>query len=773
LCVALPFPCRASDDASSPIGFNRDVRPLLAEKCFTCHGPDKNKREADLRLDVRDSAVADRGGYQVIVPGNPDDSLLLDRVTSDDEDERMPPAGVGKSLSPRDVEILRAWIAQGAEYQPHWSFVPPQRPPLPTASRPDWVRNPIDLFILARLEQEGLAPSPDADRRTLIRRLAFDLTGLPPTPDAVDAFVADGSPSAYEQLVDQFLASEHFGERMATYWLDVVRYADSGGYHSDNERSVWLYRDYVIRAFHQNYAFDRFTMEQIAGDLLPDATIEQKVASGYNRLLQTTEEGGAQPQEYTLKYQSDRVRNTAAAWLGITMGCCECHDHKYDPFTMKDFYSLGAFFADVQEKAVGRQDQMGWPSPEQEAQLAPLNQELAQLREALSSATEEAKPALQDKIKQKESEVERVNQTVPQTLVSVSVAPRVVRILPRGNWQDQSGEIVGPATPAVFPPATIADRQRARLDFAQWLVAPDNPLVARVFVNRLWKLFYGQGIVRTVSDFGTQGEWPTHPELLDWLAVELRDGKWDVKRLVKTLVMSHTYQQASHVTADLRQRDPNNKWLARQTSFRLGAEFIRDGALTIAGLLSPKVGGPSVKPYQPAGYWQYLNFPKREWQNDHGESLYRRGVYTHWQRTFLQPSLLAFDAPSREECTADRARSNTPLQSLALLNDPTYVEAARVFAARIVEHGGASPQDRLKYAFRQALQRLPNATEENVLMQLLENHQKQYAQAPDAAAKIVAVGEQPRPESVDNTELAAWTSAARVLLNLHETITRY
>lgn len=834
LLAAYPAGSRAADAAATPVDFNRDVRPILADKCFACHGPDESHREAELRLDVRDEALADRGGYQVVVPGKPDESELIERITSEDDDLRMPPGSTGKSLSDRDVEVLRAWIAEGGNYQTHWAWIAPQKPPVPAVSLADWPRNPIDHFVLAELHEQGLSPAPDADRRTLIRRLYFDLLGLPPAPEEVASFLADTSDDAYQRLVERLLASEHFGERMATYWLDVVRYADSGGYHSDNERSVWPFRDYVIRAFNENYPFDRFTVEQLAGDLLPDATTEQKVASGFNRLLQTTEEGGAQPKEYTAKYLADRVRNTAGAWLGVTMGCCECHNHKFDPFTIKDFYSFGAFFADVEEKAVGRQDQIALPSPEQAQQLADLEKQLAPLREELAQNTpalEEARakweqslrerldngeakkqlqkelttavvkalqtpaeqrtaeqqaaldsrfrseaPELADvraKIRSVEQRIEELRQAIPQTLISVSIAPRTVRVLPRGNWLDDSGEIVGPATPAALLDVQIGDRQRARLDLARWLVAPENPLVARVFVNRLWKLFFSEGIVRSLGDFGTQGQWPTHPELLDWLAVELRDGGWDVKRLVKLIVMSRTYQQASSASDELRRRDPNNHLLARQTPFRLDAEFVRDSALAISGLLSDKIGGPSVKPYQPAGYWRYLNFPTREWQQDQGDDLYRRGLYTHWQRTFPHPSLVAFDAPSREECTAERPRSNTPLQALALLNDPTYVEAARGLAVRVIRDCGDSVSGRVRRAFQHAVNRDPTEAEIAVLSSLYEKHRQQYEQSKDEALKLLAVGESPLPEAIDPAELAAWTSVSRVILNQHEVITRY
>jgi len=989
------------------VEFNRDVRPILADKCFACHGPDKNRREADLRFDDEQSAKA-----SAIVPGKPEESELIRRITTADSEERMPPSSLNRALSDREIATLRQWVAQGASWQQHWAWLP-LKESAPPGNDTSTDANVIDRFIAAKLAKQGLAPSPVADPRTLVRRLYFDLIGLPPTPAEVDEFVDHPSAEAYERIVDRLLASPHFGERMAVYWLDVVRYADSGGYHSDNERSVAPYRDYVIAAFNDNLPFDQFTVEQIAGDLLPDAAFRQKVASGYNRLLQTTEEGGAQPKEYSAKYQADRVRNTAAAWLGITMGCAECHDHKFDPFTMRDFYSFGAFFADVEEKPVGRQDQAALATPEQEAQLAELDRQLGTLREeyqrstpefdaardawaaarrvelvagnldwktlrpeAVASAGEQTltiqddlsvlasgknpdqdvytvtlrpgpstitglrlegllhdslsrkslsrangnfvlseisvefqaapddlpqpiaikealadfsqdawpvahaidgraetgwavdghnrrenrkavfvfaepvaageealmtvrlkhesshakhnigrfrlavtshdKPELSDLsglpaevagalqaepekrnddqrraidqyyrsivsslagVREQMAAIEKQQQEIraafPLTLISVSVAPRVVRILPRGNWLDDSGEVMHPAAPTALPAVRIEDRQKARLDLARWLVARDNPLTARVFVNRLWKLCFGQGLVKTLDDFGSQGQWPTHPELLDWLAIEFMDCGWNVKQMLKLMVMSKTYQQSSQVSSSLREVDPTNKWLARQARFRLDAEMVRDNALAVSGLLSRRIGGPSVKPYQPVGYWQHLNFPMREWQNDKGESQHRRGLYTHWQRSFLHPSLLAFDAPSREECTVERPRSNTPLQALVLLNDPTYVEAARALAARMMRESDSAAPDRIRFAFRAVLSRLPSGEEQAVLMDLYQKHLDEYRADSQAADKLLQVGEVPAPPDLDRADLAAWTSVARTILNLHESITRY
>ena len=998
VCAALAAGVSARVRADVPIpervDFNRDVRPILSENCFACHGFDAAARKGDLRLDTQDGvASAARGAA-------PADVELVKRITSADADERMPPPEAGKTLTDREKAILARWVEQGAEYKGHWSYLKPARPPVPDVEQPGFTRNPVDRFVLAKLKEQNYAPSPEADRVTLIRRLSFDLTGLPPTPEQVKAFVEDASPDAYEQLVDRLLASPAYGERMAAYWLDLVRYADTIGYHSDNPQNVWPYRDYVIKSFNENKPFDRFTVEQIAGDLLENATLEQKIASAYNRLLQTTEEGGAQPKEYTAKYAADRVRNASSVWLGQTLGCAECHDHKFDPVTTKEFYQFAAFFADVQEAAVGKREPgVPVPSPEQESELKALDASIAAVKQTLATPTPELaaaqaqwekqiaagdvkwatldpeswKVAGESKLNEEDGGVlksvykvgARENYTItlksdlkqvtgfrlealadkdlpaggpgtapngnfvltelrvtaggkpvklqnpsadyaqeghaiataidgkddtgwavqpqfgkshvavfetgaplaldggvvefvlefrsryPQhnigklrlsatdspnpsrqfvpgavrdalaaapekrtgaekdalaayyrtvapalqpardelaglekrktellagmstCLVTVSGPPRTVRVLPRGNWLDDSGEVVEPAVPAAFGSLGVTGRRATRADLAKWLVSRDNPLTSRVMVNRLWKLYFGTGISKSLEDLGSQGEWPTHPDLIDWLAVEFMDRGWDVKAMVKLIVTSGAYRQSSMPRKELKDADPYNRLLARQSRFRLDAEMVRDNALSVSGLLAAKVGGRSVFPYQPPGYWFALNFPTREWQNGTGDDLYRRGLYTHWQRSFLHPSLLAFDAPTREECTVDRPRSNVPQQALALLNDPTYVEAARVFAERIVREGGSGTNDRLAWAFRRALSRTPTAEEAALLSGLLDKHGEKYASDPEAAKKLIATGARAVPTDLDAAELAAWTSVARVILNLHETITRY
>jgi hypothetical protein len=823
----------AGADNPDAISFNRDIRPLLSDNCFHCHGPDSSHRQADLRLDIREDAVA----AAAIVPGKPAESGVVERIRSTDPDLVMPPPDSHKKLDAKQKELLARWIAQGGEYQKHWAYEPPVKAVVPVGA------TAIDHLVGSRLAMLGLAPAAEADRRTLIRRLAFDLTGLPPTPEEVDAFVNDPSPDAYEKLVDKLLASPHYGERMAIGWLDVVRFADTIGYHSDTPRNVWPYRDYVIRGFNDNKPFDRFTIEQLAGDLLPDATQETRIASAFNRLLLTTEEGGAQPKDYEARMLTDRVRAVGAVWLGQTTGCAGCHDHKFDPITMRDFYSLGAFFADVEERAIGkREDGMVVAPPDDLKKLAALDAALDAAKRKLGTVT----PQLDAAQKQWEHDVAAYEVTLPELkpnatatdaekktatqvatavqkefakrngveretiqkyfrtkvspqlfraeqdsfakaeqdrnafygsltrcLVTVKTAtPSVVRILPRGNWMDESGEVMKPAFPGYLPAPTIEGREPNRLDLAQWLVSREHPLTARVVMNRLWKQFFGTGLSRVLDDLGAQGEPPVHPELLDWLACEFMDSKWDMKHMVRTIVTSDTYKQTSVASAAAIAADPANRELARQSAWRVDAELVRDAALATSGLLVRTIGGPSVKPYQPEGYWENLNFPVRTYPTDTGEKQYRRGLYTWWQRSFLHPSMLAFDAPSREECCAERNRSNIPQQALALLNDPSYVEAARAFAARIVKEGGGSPDERVAWAWRQVLQRLPRVEELETVMPLHRQHLAAYQADRAAAEALVKVGFAPAPAGVDPAELAAWTHVARVLLNLHETITR-
>jgi hypothetical protein len=977
---------------NAEVSFNRDVRPIMADTCFRCHGPDASSRMAGLRLDIRDEALKrTRSGVTPIVPGEPDRSAIIDRIFTTNPSRIMPPVAAHKELTTAQKQTLRQWVAEGARYEGHWAFQPVRRPPVPASS----ARHPIDAFIQHRLAQEGLTPSPEADRATLLRRVSLDLTGIPPTPAELNAFLNDPSPQAYERVVDRLLASPRFAEKQTLHWLDAVRYADTCGFHGDNPFPAWPYRDYVLRSFATNKPFDQFTREQLAGDLLPNPTTEQLVASAYNRLTRTSAEGGIQPKEYLAKYAADRVRTTASVWLGVTMGCAECHDHKFDPISARDFYAFKAFFADIAETGlVPDRGELAWgsqltlPSPEQQRQQQLLEWEIAALRARLphlpepddvrhwrlgrdhwttqrplsaasasgatltiyndqdieasvdraGSIVTERQPGngiiiasganpdndtytvtlqpapgvytalglevVQDdtlpgvrvargasRLQITEIEVESaagrhpfafafssvsnptyetpatsaidgnpetgwglvtygegrnpflalrfakplqlapaqtltvrlrhdspfrkattgrfrlalssyagppgwfsdtraelaraecrlrwLDAAIPRVVVTQATAPAPTRILPRGNWMDDSGEIVAPAIPAFLGALDTGQRRATRLDLANWLVSPNNPLTARVFVNRAWRQLFGAGLSKTLDDLGAQGEWPTHPELLDWLAAEFQSPSlagarhaWDIKHLFRTIVLSHTYRQSSRPHPAAAQKDPDNRLLARQSRFRVDAEIVRDIALSASGLLTEKFGGPSVYPHQPEGYLAALNFPKREYSASRGADLYRRGVYTFWQRTFLHPALMIFDAPSREECTVNRTSSNTPLQALVLLNDPVFVEAARVFAQNMILHGGSSLPARLDWAFRRALSRLPSPQERDVLTRLYNTQLARLKKNPQDALQLARAGEAPLPPGLNHHELAATTLVARAILNLHETVTR-
>jgi Protein of unknown function (DUF1553)/Protein of unknown function (DUF1549)/Concanavalin A-like lectin/glucanases superfamily/Planctomycete cytochrome C len=890
------------------IEFNRDIRPILSDRCFTCHGPDATQRQAGLRLDLD-------GGARAV------QEELLRRVSSNEPSERMPPPTSGKvPLSEKQVDLLKTWLKQGAPWQPFWSFIPPKRAQLPSVKNTAWPRNAIDRFILARLEREGLAPSPEAAKHLLIRRLSLDLTGLPPTPAEVKTFVEDNSPDAYEQQVDRLLASPRYGERMAYRWMENARYGDTNGYQTDGARDMWRWRDWVIAAFNSNMHWDRFTVEQLAGDLLPDATLEQRIASGFNRNHRTTGEGGIIPEEYRVEYVADRAQTTATVWMGLTVGCARCHDHKYDPISQKDFYRLFAFFNQVPDERgftwnYGPEEPfVKAPTPEQQQKLASLEAEVQSRRTAwqalqpivskkqprwhpndwtptrdlvfrsdvkgesqgepaelgyldpftfsawikpeaedgailthmdnyiesqghglflmkgkvrlnltmrytdLGLRVESAEPvklhewqhvlvtydgnrlasgvriyingkasetkilfdqnnepfrkkktpirvgsgggmsfdgeikdariykralnpleisalngdreAIQElgfievgapgrvrkaheALESAEAARDKFYKTIPTVMVMRDGANRETFLLKRGAY-DAPGEKVAPGIPSVFPQLPVTAN---RLDLAKWLVAPENPLTARVTVNRLWQTVFGAGIVKTVDDFGAQGEFPVHPELLDWLAVEFRESGWDVKALLKMIVMSATYRQSSVVTPELLEKDPDNRLLARGARFRLGPEEIRDQALAASGLLVEKLGGPSVKPYQPAGLWQELSGDKGYVQST-GPDLYRRSLYTYWKRTNPPPFMTNFDAPNREQCSVYEGRTDSPLQALNLMNDITFLEASDKLAARMVAEGGTTAGDRIAYGYALVLARRPTETQRTVLVKL-------------------------------------------------------
>ena len=1029
------------------VEFNREIRPILSEHCYACHGPDEGKRKAGLRLDLEENAFRElKSGQRALVAGDLQHSSLVARIISTDPEELMPPAKQGKPLSLVQIDLLKRWVQQGAQWQKHWSFIPPIQPSLPSVKDSRWGHNEVDRFVLSRLEKDGLKPQPEADRVTLLRRATLDLTGLPPTIEEVDAFLADGSAKAYDRLVDRLLESKHYGERLAQNWLDLARFADTSGYHFDGVRFQWLWRDWVIDSFNKDKPYDQFTVEQLAGDLLPNATLEQRLATGFVRNNMTNDEGGADPDEYLNKYVVDRVNTVGAVWMGMTVGCTECHDHKYDPMSTREFYQLYAFFHNVPEKGLDRirtdnppprlpvptsdqalkfveadftvrdaektlQDranelgetqekwerdvverpparvstnglrarftfdgelghggqwkgsnsvsfsearlgqalkldgkefaefgesplnfgrtnafgiagwvrldkdgalmsQMGkapgfrgfdllivdrrlqvhliqnWPTnalkvrmkdqlpqnrwihlavsytgsgkaagfslfvdgriqgveiekdqlegslvadepfrfgsrngdtffsgqiddvrfydrPLSEVEVTALVLEgyLATVAKSRGNRSDEERSDLaryyketqaldylrSDKaLVQARKKKEAFYQQIPTSMIMEELdPPRETHLFVRGDFRNK-GERVFPGTPAFLPP--LPSGPTNRLALARWLMSLENPLTARVTVNRYWALFFGSGLVKTVNDFGSQGEWPSHPELLDFLAVRFREGvtggspsgnpvsksgvivpPWSVKALVRLIVTSATYRQSAVTTPHLLERDPYNRLFTRGPRIRLDAELIRDNALAVSGLLNLKIGGPSVKPYQPPGLWDGTD---SQFVQDHGEALYRRGMYVFWRRSAHYPAFATFDAPNREVCTFLRQRTQTPLQSLVLMNDPAFVEAARGLAQRVTSEEPVNVERRLIRAFRHTLGRKPQADEHALLLQTYFQQLKHFQEDPKAAADLLKVGESKVPEKADPVPLAAMTAVANVLLNLNETITR-
>lgn len=1043
LFLLLSLTSRSRGDES--LDFNRDIRPILSENCFACHGPDAATQEAGLRLDSRQDALRKLdSGAIAIAPGSPNQSELIARITSDDADLLMPPHDSEKKLTAKQIELLTRWIEQGAKYSDHWAFTAPQRPTPPETKDQSWGKTPIDQFILARLEKEGLSPESEADKVTLIRRATLDLTGLPPTPAEVKAFVADNSPGAYERLLDRLFASPHYGEKMAINWLDNARYADSNGFQSDGSRDIWAWRDWVINAYNRNLPFDQFTVEQLAGDMLPDATKDQIIATGFNRNHRLNGEGGRIVEEWFVETVIDRVETTGLTWLGLTFNCCRCHDHKYDPISQKEFYQFYSFFNSVDEQGVlapaGKNGENTPPlltisSPEQDAEVARLESVVAAIKDEMKdvesrlptlvaeweaklkseqdSKTEtwqllepsevvsrggatfkrledgsylasgnnpsndeysitatlaspaisgillevlpdaslpnqslgrgfngnfvmtevlasiktdnaepvalkfdqaaadyeqsgwpatavianklagganagtgwavdgndptkrvgrrimflvekplpieklseltirirhqsqfgdhnvgrfrvsvtsaprtevmlDKKPTLaeelvkvlatdpsmrtpeqikaltaayraepsslvkvtEDKLKQAQTALQDYRDYLPTTMVMRETKPREAFILTRGEY-DKPGEKVSRGLPAILPPMPEG-QPMDRLGLARWIVDPSNPLTARVWVNRQWEQFFGTGLVKTTENFGSQAEYPSHPELLDWLACEFQkptvspevDGKpaqpWDMKAMQKLMMMSAVYRQGSHVAPDKLEKDPENRLLSRSTRFRLNAEVIRDQSLAVSGLLTTKIGGPSVRPYMPEGVWdetsKYGNL--RNYKHESGEGLYRRTMYTIWKRTAAPPTMLLFDAPNREVCTIKRSRTNTPLQALSLLNEVTFVEAARGLALRMMREAGPSVESRLALGFHLVTARDPSKDELAVLSQGLADDLAHFKNDPAAAKQLVTVGELPADESFDSAELAAYILSANVLMNLDEFVTR-
>lgn len=761
--LVLALPAAAAD---RPIDFNRDVRPILSNTCFACHGPDEKSRKVDLRIDQRQAAIAG----EVLVPGKPDDSELLRRVLTDDADELMPPAKTGKKLTTAEKETLRRWIAEGAPYAVHWSYAKPTRPGVPEVQgQTTKLRNPIDHFIAARLGREGLRLQPEADRYALARRAALDLTGLPPTSTEVAEFVADQSSNAYERYVDRMLAKPAFGEHWARMWLDLARYADSAGYADDPPRTIWAFRDYVIRSFNTNKPFDQFTIEQIAGDLLPNPTDEQLIATAFHRNTLTNNEGGTSDEEFRNVAIVDRVNTTMAVWMGTSMACAQCHTHKYDPISQHDYFRFFAFFnntADADKRDESPLLNVG-DSEEKKTKRAEIEKLAAKLEQAgkgQEALLQAAQKALAER-KRKELAKYQPETTVPIVRELEGNARRTTRVQLRGNFLDTS-DIVTEGVPTAFH-SLPKDAPLNRLTLAKWLISQENPLTARVTVNRFWEHLFGNGLVRTSEEFGSQGEPPTHPELLDWLAVEFVESGWDVKKLLKLIVTSGTYRQSSLVAAAALANDPDNSLLSRGPRFRLSAEMVRDQALAVSGLLSSKLYGPSVKPPQPAFGLNAAFGRSMDWQTSPGDDRYRRGLYTEWRRTNPYPSMAAFDAPSREACTIRRVRTNTPLQALVTLNDPVYVECAQALARKMAA-AGTTPAAKAGAGFQACLIRPPSETEIERLVLLYQTARTKFEKIPADAVKLATDPLGPLPKEMDPVELAAWTVVANVLLNLDE-----
>ena len=786
LCTAVGMAglvaARPSVAADQTPSFTRDIKGLLSNRCVRCHGPDAGSRHGGgddgLRLDTFAGATADLGGHAAIVPGKPDASEIIARITSDDPDLVMPPPDAGERLPAKQVELLKRWIAAGATYEPHWAYVSPTRPPLPTVKNAAWPKNSIDRFILARLEAEGLAPQPEADRATLARRLALDLTGLPLSLDEIDAFVADTAPDAVEKLVDRLLAHDGYGEHMARQWLDLARYADSAGYADDPPRTIWGWRDWVVRALDANMPFDQFTLRQIAGDLLPNATLDDKVATGFHRNTLTNSEGGTIDEEFRTVAIVDRVNTTMSTWMGTTIACCQCHDHKYDPLSQQEYFGLYAVLNNTAD--TDRRDEtpvVRIPWGPIDARRAAVEQEIAEIERQLPPAAKDAieppefRPA-RDLVKglRKKLDDEKPA-SVPVLEELAGDKRRITKLQHRGNWQDL-GPVVAEGVPAVFPSPEVGEGGRLdRMMLAKWLVDARNPLTARVVTNRLWERLFGIGIVATSEEFGSQGELPSHPELLDWLACELVDRGWDTKAALRLMVTSAAYRQTSRATPELIARDPENRLVACGPRVRLSAEVIRDQALAAAGLLSRKKGGPSVQPPQPNLGLSAAFGGGIDWKTSDGEDRYRRALYTTWRRSNPYPSMATFDAPSREVCTVRRPRTNTPLQALVTLNDPVYVEAAQALARRMVREGGSTSPERAARGFRLVLARQPTTAEIDRLVRLHDDALAGFKTDPDDAKKMATdpLGPVPSDLPVTLDDLASWTVVANVILNLDET----
>lgn len=739
--------------AGAEVGYNREVMPILADKCFACHGTDAANRKGKLRLDDPEAAYAERDGVRAIVPGKLKESELIARIFSEHEDEIMPPVKEGKPLTKLEKETLQRWIAEGAKYERHWAFVTPAKRAAPNAGV--WGHNEIDRFVHAGMAVAKLQPQTAASQEKVIRRVSLDLTGLPPTIAEVEGFLGDQSANAYEKVVDRLLASPRFGERWAVWWLDGAHYGDSHGYDNDLENSQWPWRSWVIAAFNANKPFNEFTIEQLAGDLLPNPTEDQILATGFNRNHRIQTEDGAIDEEWRTEYVMDRVETLGSVWMGLTLGCARCHDHKYDPVSQKEFFQLFALFNNLDEKGFIN-NLSGAAEPRIRYRAAEFEQRAREIEQ------------LQQDKKAREQEMKKLEEQYPFVMIMREMgSPRKAFVLKRGQY-DSPGEEVNAALPQAFSPAP--EGAVTRMDLARWLVDGRHPLTARVVVNRLWEQLFGAGLVKSSEDLGTRADWPSHPELLDWLAVDFVESGWDMKRLLKKLVMSATYRQSPVVDAGRLSKDPDNRLLSRGPRGRLAAEMVRDQALFVSGLFVEKLGGPSWWVYQPKGLWEEVD-KRGTFVQDSGEKLYRRSLYSRIRKTVAPPSMLLFDMPSREMCTVKRAPSNTPLQALALMNEVTYVEAAKKFAERMIKEGG-SARERIAWGFRCATSREATAEELAVLLAGFERRLARYREDPKGAEQLLSHGDSTVAEGTDKVELAALTTVANVILNLDELINK-
>lgn len=735
------------------VGYNKEILPILASKCLACHGTDAAKRKAKLRLDDKEVAYAERDGVRAIVAGNPGKSELIRRILSEDEEEVMPPPGEGKALTEGEKNVLRQWIVEGAKYERHWAFRTPVKRGVPDTG--NWGVNEIDAFVHERMSEAGFQPQREAGKEGLIRRVTIDLTGLPPTLEEVEAFLADKSEQAYEKVVDRLLASPRYGERMAAWWLDGARYGDSHGYDNDLENAQWPWRNWVIESFNANQPYDQFVTWQLAGDLLPDADDDQIVATGFNRNHRIQTEGGAIEEEWRTEYVMDRVETMGTVFLGLTLSCARCHDHKYDPISQREFYQLFAMFDGPDEKGFIN-NLRGSAEPR-----------IRYRQSEFDLAMKKLEGEVPDK-KAREGKIRELEGRHPHVMIMREEVDRKAFVLKRGQY-DAKGEEVSPGLLQAFSSAPEGENL-TRLDLARWLVDGEHPLTARVFVNRIWEQFFGTGIVKSSENLGRQSDWPSHPELLDWLAVDFAESAWDVKRLLRLMVRSRTYRQSAVIDEERLRRDPENRLLSRGPRIRLQAEMLRDQALFLSGLLVERLGGPSWWVYQPAGLW--LEVEKRgTFVQDHGGKLYRRSLYSRIRRTVAPPSMLLFDMPSREMCTVKRTLTNTPLQALALMNEVTYVEAAKKLAERMMTKGG-TPAERIAWGFRCATSRVADGEELDILVKGYERRVEHYRKNRKAAEDLLGQGESKVPDYLPKPEMAALTTVANVILNLDEVINK-